>query len=112
MPGPGNAVPHTDASEFIHRPICTFVLLVPLMAMVLFFTLVNAVAPVLDVSYSKYRGKDLGNGVIHWLGMRYGAPPLGDLRFMPPQDPVRSRQTKNANKVSNSITRSFEATGY
>ncbi|KAF5697149.1 cholinesterase precursor, partial [Fusarium globosum] len=75
------------------RPTC-----VPLMAMVLFFTLVNAVAPVVDVSYSKYRGNDLGNGVTHWLGMRYAAPPLGDLRFMPPQDPVRSRQTKNANK--------------
>lgn len=80
------------------------------MAMVLFFTLVNAVAPVVDVSYSKYRGKDLGNGVTHWLGMRYAAPPLGDLRFMPPQDPVRSRQTKNANKVSNSITLRFEPT--
>ncbi|KAG5769256.1 hypothetical protein H9Q72_003449 [Fusarium xylarioides] len=74
------------------RPTCA------LMATVLFFTLVNAVAPVVDVSYSKYRGKDLGNGVTHWLGMRYAAPPLGDLRFMPPQDPVRSRQTKNANK--------------
>ncbi|KAF5695464.1 cholinesterase precursor, partial [Fusarium denticulatum] len=75
------------------RPTC-----VPLMAMVLFFTLVNAVAPAVEVSYSKYRGKDLGNGVTHWLGMRYAAPPLGDLRFMPPRDPVRSRQTKNANK--------------
>ncbi|KLO87241.1 cholinesterase precursor [Fusarium fujikuroi] len=75
------------------RPTC-----VPLMAMVLFFTLVNAVAPVVDVSHSKYRGNDLGNGVTHWLGIRYAAPPLGDLRFMPPQDPVRNRQTKNANK--------------
>ncbi|KAF5627357.1 cholinesterase precursor, partial [Fusarium sp. NRRL 25303] len=75
------------------RPTC-----VPLMAMVLFFTLVNAVAPVVDVSYRKYRGNGLGNGVTHWLGMRYAAPPLGDPRFMPPQDPVRSRQTKNANK--------------
>ncbi|KLP19738.1 cholinesterase precursor [Fusarium fujikuroi] len=76
------------------RPTC-----VPLMAMVLFFTLVNAVAPVVDVSHSKYRGNDLGNGVTHWLGIRYAAPPLGDLRFIPPQDPVRNRQTKNANKV-------------
>ncbi|KAF5542637.1 alpha beta-hydrolase [Fusarium mexicanum] len=79
------------------RPTC-----VPLMAMVLFFTLASAVAPVVDVSYSKYRGKDLRNGVTHWLGMRYAAPPLGDLRFMPPQDPVRSRQTKNANKQAQS----------
>ncbi|KAJ4265091.1 hypothetical protein NW762_005337 [Fusarium torreyae] len=62
----------------------------------LLFTFVNAVAPIVDLAYSKYRGKDLGNGVTQWLGMRYAAPPVGQLRFMPPQDPVRSRQTKDA----------------
>ncbi|RKK19472.1 hypothetical protein BFJ70_g15907 [Fusarium oxysporum] len=61
------------------RPTC-----VSLIAIVLFFTLVNAMAPVVDVSYSKYRSKGLGHGVTHWLGMRYAAPPLGDLKFMPP----------------------------
>ncbi|KAG4264236.1 hypothetical protein FPRO04_05743 [Fusarium proliferatum] len=75
------------------RPTC-----VPLMEMVLFFTLVNATAPVVNVSYSKYRGNEPGNDVTHCLGMRCAEPPLGDLRFMPPQDPVRSRQTKNTNK--------------
>lgn len=87
------------------RPTC-----VPLMEMVLFFTLVNAAAPVVNVSYSKYRGNEPGNDVTHCFGMRYAEPPLGDLRFMPPQDPVRSRQTKNANKVSNSNTLRFEPT--
>ncbi|KAF9784257.1 hypothetical protein IL306_007567, partial [Fusarium sp. DS 682] len=69
-----------------------------LVTLVLLFTFVNAVAPVVDVSYSKYKGTDNGNGVTQWLGMRYAAPPLGDLRFMPPQDPPRSRKTKDASK--------------
>ncbi|UZP35666.1 hypothetical protein NXS19_003482 [Fusarium pseudograminearum] len=64
----------------------------------LLLTLVTAVAPIVDVSYSRYQGKDNGNGVTSWLGMRYAAPPIGDLRFMPPQDPIRSRQVKDARK--------------
>ncbi|KAL6921657.1 hypothetical protein FSST1_005683 [Fusarium sambucinum] len=69
-----------------------------LVILALLLTLASAVAPIVDVSYSKYRGKDNGNGVTSWLGMRYAAPPIGDLRFMPPQDPIRSRQVKNASK--------------
>ncbi|KAI1305081.1 vacuolar triacylglycerol lipase [Xylaria venustula] len=30
------------------------------------------------------------NGVAQWLGIRYAAPPVGDLRFMPPTDPACS----------------------
>lgn len=66
----------------------------------LLLTLVTAVDPVVDVSYSRYKGKDNGNGVTSWLGMRYAAPPIGDLSFMPPQDPTRSRQVKDTRKVS------------
>ncbi|CAF3547595.1 unnamed protein product, partial [Fusarium graminearum] len=64
----------------------------------LLLTLVTAVDPVVDVSYSRYKGKDNGNGVTSWLGMRYAAPPIGDLSFMPPQDPTRSRQVKDTRK--------------
>ncbi|KAM0562320.1 hypothetical protein ACHAPJ_002007 [Fusarium lateritium] len=67
-------------------------------ALALFFTFSNAVAPFVGLSYSNYKGNDLGNGVTQWLGMRYAAPPVGQLRFMPPQDPVRSRGTKDASK--------------
>lgn len=69
-------------------------------ASTLLLTLVSAVDPIVDVSYSKYRGKDLGSGVTGWLGMRYAAPPVGDLRFMPPQDPIKTRHIKDASKVS------------
>ncbi|RBR09412.1 uncharacterized protein FIESC28_09862 [Fusarium coffeatum] len=69
-----------------------------LATLALLLTLVSAVAPIVDLSYSKYMGKDLGNGVTQWLGMRYAAPPVGALRFMPPQDPPRSRKVKDASK--------------
>ncbi|KAF4414638.1 hypothetical protein F53441_14719 [Fusarium austroafricanum] len=69
-----------------------------LLTTLMLFAFVNSVAPIVDVSYNEYKGKDLGNSVTQWLGIRYAAPPVGDLRFMPPQDPVRSRQSKDASK--------------
>ncbi|TVY64341.1 Lipase [Lachnellula suecica] len=41
-----------------------------------------------DLGYSVYQGVDEGNFIAHWLGIRYAAPPLGDLRFRGPKDPV------------------------
>ncbi|KAK5163757.1 uncharacterized protein LTR77_010430 [Saxophila tyrrhenica] len=55
---------------------------------------VTALPPVLAVSstvhlnYTSYRGTALKNGVTQWLGVRYAAPPLGDLRFREPQPPL------------------------
>ncbi|KAK7985173.1 cholinesterase [Apiospora saccharicola] len=35
-----------------------------------------------------YKGKSsTQDGITRWLGMRFAAPPVGDLRFKPPQDP-------------------------
>lgn len=39
------------------------------------------------LGYSSYNGAALPNGVTQWLGIRYAAPPLGDLRFAAPEDP-------------------------
>jgi hypothetical protein len=36
---------------------------------------------------AQYEGTALSNGITQWLGMRFAAPPVGDLRFAPPQDP-------------------------
>lgn len=55
---------------------------------------------VVDLTYSKYQGVALSNGVTQWLGMRYAAPPLGDLRFMPPQDPPHTEEIQPADTVS------------
>ena len=58
-----------------------------------------AVKPVVDVGYTRYRGTELSNGITQWLGMRYAAPPLGNLRFRAPADPPVNSTTQNANKV-------------
>ena len=58
---------------------------------------------VVDLDYASYRGiESLDGGVVKWLGMRYAAPPVGNLRFAEPQDPadVRSKGLIDANQVS------------
>ena len=52
-----------------------------------------AVNPVVKLDYTPYRGTALPNGVSQWLGIRYAAPPLGDLRFQTPQDPISGNGT-------------------
>ena len=42
---------------------------------------------VVNVTYTSYAGTAPHNGITQWLGIRYAAPPLGDWRFAPPQDP-------------------------
>lgn len=55
-----------------------------------------AVSPVVDLSYTSYRGTSLPNGITQWLGVRYTPPPLGDLRFREPHDPLPQRAVIDA----------------
>lgn len=68
-------------------------------------------APIVDLGYSTYRGSHVADtGVDQFLGMRYAAPPLGDLRFRAPVDPVNTTTVQDASSVSISLslpTRSF-----
>ncbi|KAK3311253.1 Alpha/Beta hydrolase protein [Chaetomium strumarium] len=43
-----------------------------------------------DLTYTTYEGLRLSNGVNAFLGMRYAAAPLGDLRWRAPVEPVRT----------------------
>lgn len=52
-----------------------------------------------DLGYSKYLGTNNGNGITQWLGLRYAAAPLGDLRFRAPQNPAVNDTLQIANKV-------------
>ncbi|KAI0409265.1 vacuolar triacylglycerol lipase [Xylaria palmicola] len=40
-----------------------------------------------NTTCNTYTGVAGSDGIAQWLGIRYAAPPVGDLRFMPPQDP-------------------------
>ncbi|KAM3445932.1 hypothetical protein NHJ13734_000109 [Beauveria thailandica] len=57
-------------------------------AMALVVQTVLAVPSIVTLPYAKYNGLVLSNGVTQWLGMRYAAPPIGDRRFRPPEEPL------------------------
>ncbi|KAJ3828451.1 Alpha/Beta hydrolase protein [Lentinula raphanica] len=49
----------------------------------------NGSVPVIDLGYAQYQGAfDSTNNLTNYLGMRYAAPPLGNLRWQAPQSPV------------------------
>ena len=52
-----------------------------------------------DLGYAQYRGVETQNGITQWLGMRFAAPPVGDLRFRAPADPVKEDGIVDASKV-------------
>lgn len=56
--------------------------------------------PVVRLDYASYQGKTTKRGINQWSGMRFAAPPLGDLRFQAPQDPPRVYGVQKAIKVS------------
>ena len=53
-----------------------------------------------NLGYARYRGKDIGNGVMRWSGMRYArsVSRVDGLRFTAPQDPIDERNVVDATK--------------
>ncbi|KAL2851905.1 Alpha/Beta hydrolase protein [Aspergillus pseudoustus] len=60
----------------------------------------DSVSSVADLGYSKYQGTSLSCGVNQFLGMRYAAPPLGQLRWRAPQDPIEVPGIQSADQFS------------
>ena len=63
------------------------------------FELALAVDPLVDLGYTKYEGTALPNGISQWLGIRFAAPPVGDLRFSAPADPPSNDTVQTADTV-------------
>ncbi|KAG4025147.1 hypothetical protein MFRU_065g00200 [Monilinia fructicola] len=61
-------------------------------------TFTPTINPTVDLGYSKYLGTNNGNGITQWLGLRYAAPPLGDLRFRAPRSPLVNATLQRADK--------------
>lgn len=57
-----------------------------------------AVNPLVDIGYSQYNGVNTG-AVTQWLGIRFAAPPVGELRFKKPVDPLKTSEVQQADKV-------------
>jgi hypothetical protein len=49
-----------------------------------------AVNVTVDLGYARYKGKDIGNGVYRWAGMRYArsVSRVDGMRFTAPQEPL------------------------
>lgn len=61
----------------------------------------NKSSPIVDLGYATYQGVRLQEaGVDQYLGMRYAAPPLDDLRFRRPHDPLSESGVQDASSVS------------
>jgi hypothetical protein len=62
--------------------VCALVLLIP------YFVVTGTRKPrTVDLGYVRLRGQTLHSGVEQYLGIRYAAPPIGNLRFAAPIDP-------------------------
>ena len=53
-----------------------------------------------NLDHAVYEGTRLPNGIDQFLGIRYAAAPLGDLRWRKPQDPPAQDDVQNANYAS------------
>ncbi|KAJ4397813.1 hypothetical protein N0V93_002050 [Gnomoniopsis smithogilvyi] len=56
----------------------------------------NVSSPIVDLGYAKYEGTRLKVGVDQYLGIRYAQPPVGDLRFRAPREPLPESATQDA----------------
>lgn len=75
------------------------ILLVLLVILIPYFVITSRKAGVVDLGYAQYQGQKLKGGITQTLGIRYAAPPVGNLRFAAPQDPITNRKVQAANKV-------------
>jgi carboxylesterase type B len=71
-----------------------------LLTSVTFALSVAAVNPLVTLDYTSYQGTAFPGGISQWLGVRYAAPPVGDLRFAAPIDPPANQTVQVADKVS------------
>jgi hypothetical protein len=55
---------------------------------------------IVDLGYSKYRGRAFNDRTSQWLGVRYAAAPIGQLRFAATRNPRPTNQVQPAVKVS------------
>ncbi|KAG1888833.1 Alpha/Beta hydrolase protein [Suillus subluteus] len=76
--------------------------------------------PIVNLAYAQYQGSvDTATNITSFLGIRYAAPPVGDLRWAAPQPPLAVSEVQQATTqpnecnqapAGNASTNSFEST--
>jgi hypothetical protein len=62
-------------------------------------------SPLVDLGYSQYLGSTTFDGRVNeFIGVRFAAPPLGDLRWRAPADPLETDGIQNATAVCHLAT--------
>lgn len=84
--------------------IILILMFVPAIVLGLFFrfakrTDASNITLTVDLGYAKYQGVNSDNGVSQWLGIRYAAPPVANLRFRAPADPLLNDTIQIADTV-------------
>ncbi|KAG1731964.1 Alpha/Beta hydrolase protein [Suillus paluster] len=68
----------------------------------LFSPVTTTCAPIVDLGYAQYQGSvDTVTNITSFLGVRYAAPPLGDLRWAAPQPPPTFSEVQQATTQPN-----------
>ena len=86
------------------RPLSIMISLVTILTIVLVLVTHHQVAAKLDLTvdlgYAKYTGfRAVDTEIAKWLGIRFAAPPVGNLRFKAPQPPLVNDKIQMADKV-------------
>ena len=55
--------------------------------------------PEVHLDYAAYKGLTLHHDIDQYLGMRFAAPPLDDLRWRAPRDPWEEEDVQDASEV-------------
>ncbi len=58
-----------------------------------------------DLGYTRYAGMQVNSDVLAFLGMRYAAPPVGEMRWRAPVEPPSINSTQDATTVRHVIRR-------
>ncbi|KAF5330005.1 hypothetical protein D9611_010515 [Ephemerocybe angulata] len=61
----------------------------------------SSAVPIVNLGYAQYQGVPNTKGNTDFLGIRYAAPPVGNLRFREPQAPAAVKGVQVANKQPN-----------
>ena len=76
-------------------------MLIPLIVL-LYFLLKNYQEyprPEVRLDYATYKGLTLHHDINQYLGMRFAAPPVDDLRWRAPRDPPKEKDVQDASEV-------------